>query len=65
LHEAVGVPVYVYYEPYRSLYEHTVSATCSHLGEEAFEEARSEGRTMTLELAVAYALERKDDDVGD
>ena len=57
LHEAVGVPVYVYYEPYRSLYEHTVATVRSRLGEEGFEEARAEGRAMTFEQAVAYALE--------
>ena len=56
LHEAVGVPVYVYYEPYRSLYERTVSATRCRLGEEGFEEARAEGREMTFEQAVEYAL---------
>ncbi len=55
LHEAVGVPVYVYYEPYHSLYESTVAAARSRLGEEAFEEARAAGRTMTLEQAVEYA----------
>jgi predicted ATPase/DNA-binding XRE family transcriptional regulator len=55
LHEAVGAPVYAYYEPDRSLYERTVAATRSRLGEEAFEEARAEGRTMTLEQSVDYA----------
>lgn len=55
LHEAVGVPVYVYYEPYRSLYESTVAAARSRLGEAAFEEARAEGRTMTLERSLEYA----------
>ena len=55
LHEAVGVPVYLYYEPYRSLYESTVAAARSRLGEGAFEEARAEGWTMTLEQAVEYA----------
>ena len=44
LHEAVGVPVYVYYEPRRSLYERTVAAVRSQMGEETFEEARDEGR---------------------
>jgi non-specific serine/threonine protein kinase len=57
LHEAVGVPVYVYYEPHRSLYERTVATVRSHMGEEAFEAARAEGRAMTFEQAVAYALE--------
>jgi hypothetical protein len=57
LHEAVGVPVYLYYEPHRSVYERTVAAVRSWLGREAFEEARAEGRDMTFEHAVAYALE--------
>ena len=60
LHEAVGVPVYVYYEPYRSLYEHTVATVRSRLGEAPFEEARAEGRAMTFEQAVEYALERSE-----
>jgi glutamate formiminotransferase len=48
LHEAVGVPVYVYYEPRRSPYERTVAAVRSWLddaawkGPEAF--AHSAGR---------------------
>ncbi len=57
LHEAVGVPVYIYYEPDRSLYERTMAAVRSELGEEAFEEARERGREMTFEQAVVYALE--------
>jgi non-specific serine/threonine protein kinase len=56
LHEAVGVPVYVYYEPHRSLYESTVATVRAKLGEEDFEEARERGRAMTFEQAVAYAL---------
>ena len=60
LHEAVGVPVYVYYEPHRSMYEGTVAAVRSWLGEEAFEEARERGREMTFEQAVRYALEREE-----
>jgi tetratricopeptide (TPR) repeat protein len=60
LHEAVGVPVYVYYEPHRSRYERTVAAVRSWLGGEAFEEARAEGRAMTFEQTVAYALEEDD-----
>jgi predicted ATPase len=57
LHEAVGIPVYVYYEPHRSPYESTVAAVRSQMGEEAFEEARADGRAMTFEQAVEYALE--------
>ena len=61
LHEAVGVPVYIYYEPHRSLYERTVTAVRSRLGEAAFEEARADGRAMTFEQAVAYALGTRPD----
>jgi predicted ATPase/DNA-binding XRE family transcriptional regulator len=57
LHEAVGVPVYLYYEPHRSRYERTAAAVRSQLGEKAFEEVRAEGRAMTFKQAVAYALE--------
>jgi predicted ATPase/DNA-binding XRE family transcriptional regulator len=60
LHEAVGVPVYVYYEPQRSMYERTVATVRSWLGGEAFEEARERGRAMTFEQAVKYALEREE-----
>jgi predicted ATPase/transcriptional regulator with XRE-family HTH domain len=55
--EAVGAPVYNYYKPDPSLYERTRSATRSRLGEADFEEVRAEGRAMTFEQAVAYALE--------
>ncbi len=57
LHEAVGVPVYLYYEPYHSMYQRAVAAVRSWLGGEAFEEARERGREMTFEQAVEYALE--------
>jgi predicted ATPase/DNA-binding XRE family transcriptional regulator len=60
LHEVVGVPVYVYYEPHRSMYERTVATVRSALGEEAFEEARAEGREMTFDQAVTYALEMEE-----
>jgi tetratricopeptide (TPR) repeat protein len=56
LHEAVGIPVYVYYELHRSPYESTVAAVRSQMGE-AFEAARADGRAMTFEQAVEYALE--------
>ena len=46
--EAVGAAVYNYYRPDRSLYERTVSATRSQLGDAAFEQT------------VAYALEDHD-----
>ena len=57
LHEAFGMPVYVYYEPHRSPYESTVTAVRSQMGEEAFEAARADGRAMTFEQAVEYSLE--------
>ena len=60
LHEAVGVPVYVYYKPHRSMYERTVAAVRTWLGEETFEEARERGREMTFEQAVAYALKAEE-----
>ncbi len=55
--EAVGATVYNYYRPDRSLYEHTVSAMRSRLGDAAFEAAQDEGREMSFGQAVAYALE--------
>jgi hypothetical protein len=57
LHEAVGVPVYVYHEPHSSLYERTVATVRSQLGDEGFERTRAEGRSMTFEQAVEFALE--------
>jgi hypothetical protein len=56
--EEAGTSVYNYYKPDRSLYERTTANVRSRLGEEAFEEAWAEGRTMTFEQAVEYALER-------
>jgi non-specific serine/threonine protein kinase len=60
LHEAVGAPVYVYYEPHRSLYKRTMATVRSALSEEGFEEARAAGREMSFEQAVKYALEAHD-----
>jgi predicted ATPase/transcriptional regulator with XRE-family HTH domain len=60
LHEAVGVPVYVYYESHRPTYGRAIAAVRSRLGEEGFEEARAEGHAMTFEQAVEYALEREE-----
>ncbi|HLL41372.1 MAG TPA: tetratricopeptide repeat protein, partial [Rubrobacteraceae bacterium] len=54
--KAAGSPIYNYYEPDPYLYERTLSATCSQMGESAFEEARKRGREMSFEQAVAYAL---------
>jgi predicted ATPase/DNA-binding XRE family transcriptional regulator len=56
LFEAVGAPVYSFYLPDRYLYERTADAVRSALGEPVFGEARSEGRAMTFEQAVEYAL---------
>ena len=56
LHEAVGVPVYTYYEPDRSLYEHTVAEVRSQMGAEAFKTARAQGRALTFKQAVVCAL---------
>jgi predicted ATPase len=58
--EAVEAPVYDYFEPNRSLYERTKAAMRSQLGEEAFEAAWAEGRAMTFEQAVEYALGREE-----
>jgi tetratricopeptide (TPR) repeat protein len=60
LHEAVGVPVYVYYEPHRPIYERAMAAVRSRLGEEGFKEARAEGQAMTFQQAVEYALQREE-----
>ena len=54
--ESLGVRRYKDYQPNSSLYEATASAVRSRLGEEGFEEARNEGRAMTPEEAVEYAL---------
>lgn len=54
LREAVGVPV----PPFvRALHEGYVAAVRSQLGEALWEEARVEGRAMTMAQAVTYALE--------
>jgi tetratricopeptide (TPR) repeat protein len=54
--EAVGSPVYNYYEPDPRLYKRTLSTARSRLGEAAFQEAWERGRAMTFEQAIAYAL---------
>jgi tetratricopeptide (TPR) repeat protein len=58
--EVLGAPVYTYYKPDPSLYERTVYATRSRLGEAAFGEARERGREMDFEQAVEYALAHDD-----
>jgi hypothetical protein len=57
--EEAGASVYNYYKPDRSLYDRTTADVGSRLGEEGFEEAKAQGRTMTFEQAVACALEGK------
>ena len=56
LMEAVGAPVYNYVKVDPSLYQRTKASALSQLGEEAFEAAWAEGRAMTFEQAVVYAL---------
>lgn len=63
--EEVGARIYNYYQPDRSLYEHTAGNARVHLGEAAFEEVWAEGWVMDFEEAVAYALDRKVDATGD
>jgi hypothetical protein len=57
--EQVGARVYNYYVPDPSLQERAIAEARSALGDVAFEEAGAEGRAMTFEQAVAYALEGK------
>ena len=56
LREAIGVGVRALY---RAEYDCGVAAARAGLGEEAFAAAWAEGRAMTLEEAVAYALEEE------
>jgi DNA-binding CsgD family transcriptional regulator len=53
--ETVGAPLYVQIQD-RDLYQRTVEELRSRLGEETFETAWSEGRAMTPEQAIEYAL---------
>jgi tetratricopeptide (TPR) repeat protein len=55
--EAVGVRGHSYYLPDRSRYERAIAVARAELGERAFETARAEGRGMTVERAIAYALQ--------
>ncbi|MFQ5796017.1 MAG: BTAD domain-containing putative transcriptional regulator [Candidatus Bipolaricaulia bacterium] len=56
LREAIGFPLM---PPDRTLldYDRNVAAVRAELSEDAFEAAWTEGRAMTLEQAIAYALE--------
>jgi predicted ATPase/DNA-binding XRE family transcriptional regulator len=56
LQEEAGASVYNYYKPDRSLYDCTKADVRSRLGEEGFEQARAQGRAMSFEQAVTYAL---------
>jgi len=56
--EEAGTSVYNYYKPDRSLYKRVKANVRSRLGEEGFEEARAEGRAMSVEQVIAYVLER-------
>jgi len=51
--------------PDRSLYQRQVAAARARLDEQTWVEAWAEGRAMTFEQAVAYALDRRDAAVGD
>src|SRR5918997_140629 len=57
--EEAGAPVYNYYTPDRVLYERIVAAARSRLGEAAWKAGWDEGRAMTPEQAVEYALEQE------
>jgi predicted ATPase/DNA-binding CsgD family transcriptional regulator len=57
--EEAGAPVYNYYAPDRVLYERIVAAARSRLGEAAWNAGWDEGRAMTPEQAVRYALEQE------
>jgi predicted ATPase/DNA-binding XRE family transcriptional regulator len=54
--EEIGASVYNYYQPDRALYEDVRTDVRSRLGEKGFEEAWTEGWSMTFEQALAYAL---------
>lgn len=55
LRETIGSPLPL---AKRHEYERRVAAACDALGQESFAAAWAEGRAMTLEQAIAYALER-------
>ncbi len=55
LFESVGARMYGH-RPGRPLRERSVAEARSHLGEQAFKAAWDEGRLMTSEQAVEYAL---------
>jgi non-specific serine/threonine protein kinase len=55
--EKIEASVYIYV-PDRSLHQSRVAAARARLGEEAFAAAWAEGRAMTPEQAIEYALDR-------
>jgi DNA-binding CsgD family transcriptional regulator len=55
--EEAGAPVYKYYTPDHALYERALANAHSHMDEAAWTTAWTEGRVMTTEQAVEYALE--------
>ena len=57
--DEAGAPVYNYYMPDRPLYDRTLAAARSRLGEDEFAEAWSEGRAMATEVAVEHALDHQ------
>ncbi len=61
LFEAVGASVYNYYQPNRDLYDRTMAHNRERLGASRMAQAREQGRAMTFEQAVAYALEHRRD----
>ena len=54
LRETMGAPPMAVYQEH---YWHGVATARAHVHDTAFEEAWAEGRAMTLEHAIAYALE--------
>jgi ATP/maltotriose-dependent transcriptional regulator MalT len=54
---AIGLRGHPYYRPDRDLYERVEARVRSMLGEAAFNAVKEEGRAMSFERAVEYALE--------
>jgi predicted ATPase/DNA-binding XRE family transcriptional regulator len=62
--EAVGASIYHYYSPDRTRYERAKAAVRERLGSPASETLWAEGRAMTPEQAVAYAVADRQDRCG-
>ena len=56
--EEAGAPVYNYYMPDRVLYERTLAVARTRLDDAAWASALAEGRAMTPDQTVEYALEQ-------